>query len=335
MAFCVNMGPWGSVFAVPSRVVDEHIRMCGAASLKALLILLRNQERAVEIDELASIIGLSHADTRDAVNYWISAGIISDSEAPDMCVKSDNITPAREQPATAVRADEKHMDGVRITTISSRPKLTSSEISDMAKNDKNVRFLLEEAERILCSLLSRTETETIVSLYTYNGIPADVLLMVLSYCVSTGKANMNYFAKTACNWLEQGVDTHEKAEEHIKRLTERKSNEGAVMSAFGIRERKLSKKEQGYIDKWCGEYGFDIAMIRLAYERTVDSIGEISFPYTDKILSTWRQKGFTTPRQAAEEKKEDAPKTAKQGGPAPSYDMDRWKNSVLYGPVKD
>lgn len=337
MAFSVNMGPWGSIFAVPSCVVDEHIKLCGTASLKALLILLRSSPAPVEIAEIATLLGLSAADTRDALNYWIEAGILTESaeEAGRADVKSKSFTHsvAANPPVQEVK---KELDGVKITTLSSRPKLTSQEIAQLAESDSHVQFLLEEAQRLLSKLLTRTETESIVSLYSYNGIPADVLLMVLSYCVSIGKTNMHYFAKTACNWLEQGVDTHEKAEEHIKALTQSRSNESAVRSAFGYRERRLSQKEKGYIERWFGEYGFDISMIKLAYERTVDSIGDINFAYTDKILRTWHEKGFTNTRQAAEEKRAEKPQgTKKPPNSAPSYDLDEWKSAVLYGSVKD
>lgn len=56
-------------------------------------------------------------------------------------------------------------------------------------------------------------------------------------------------------------------------------------------------------------------MIRLAYERTVEKIGKLSFPYIDSILSSWYKKGIKTPRQASEESRPqqapaDSPKHA-------------------------
>ena len=38
---CGN-GVWSSVFAVPSDVVDKYIKLAGAAQLKVLLWILRN-----------------------------------------------------------------------------------------------------------------------------------------------------------------------------------------------------------------------------------------------------------------------------------------------------
>ena len=40
-------------------------------------------------------------------------------------------------------------------------------------------------------------------------------------------------------------------------------------------------------------------LIRLAYDRTVEATGKVSFAYIDKILAAWAAKGITTV-QAAE-----------------------------------
>ena len=42
-------------------------------------------------------------------------------------------------------------------------------------------------------------------------------------------------------------------------------------------------------------------MLRLAYEKTVDNTGKVSFPYIHKILSTWHEKGFQKPEEALSE----------------------------------
>ena len=42
-------------------------------------------------------------------------------------------------------------------------------------------------------------------------------------------------------------------------------------------------------------------MLRLAYEKTVDNTGKVSFPYIHKILSTWHEIGFQKPEEALSE----------------------------------
>ena len=42
MKFSINLGMWNSVFAVPTQVVDQHLKLAGGVHLKVLLWLLRH-----------------------------------------------------------------------------------------------------------------------------------------------------------------------------------------------------------------------------------------------------------------------------------------------------
>ncbi len=52
------------------------------------------------------------------------------------------------------------------------------------------------------------------------------------------------------------------------------------------------------ISCWFETYGFDLDMVRLAYEISVERTGKLAFRYIDKILSNWRQLGYKTVEQA-------------------------------------
>ena len=63
----------------------------------------------------------------------------------------------------------------------------------------------------------------------------------------------------------------------------------------------LLPKNKNGIEQWYCEFHFSIDMLRLAYEKTVDNTGKVSFPYIHKILSTWHEKGFQKPEEALSE----------------------------------
>ena len=107
-----------------------------------------------------------------------------------------------------------------------------------------------------------------------------------------------FFVKVLTSWLEQGIDTHEKMERHIARLTQENQQEHLVKSAFGIYDRNLVAKERSYIHKWFDTLQMPLPMIQYAYERTIERIGKLSFAYIDKILTDWHQKQITTVAQA-------------------------------------
>jgi DnaD/phage-associated family protein len=161
--------------------------------------------------------------------------------------------------------------------------------------------LLEELQNRLARPLSPGEQETIVYLYTYLQLKPEYLLLVTEYCRSKNKANMRYIEKTVLEWVDKGIDTHDRAEAYLQELDRRESNEGLIQTMFGIQGRELSSREKDFIETWFQTYHFSEEMIRLAYERTVDNTGKISFPYLNKILSQWFEKGIHTPADAEQE----------------------------------
>lgn len=74
-----------------------------------------------------------------------------------------------------------------------------------------------------------------------------------------------------------------------------------------------------------------VDMVELAYDKTVDSIGKVSFNYMDKILRTWFENGIKS-AEAAEDfdvRTKPVKKQSKanvqaqpQKSSAPSYDLD-------------
>ena len=79
MEFSINMGQWNAVFAVPAAVVDEHMKLAGAAQLKVLLYLLRHTGQPVTLEQLSFAVGQKPSDTQDAVDYWVNCGVFSQS----------------------------------------------------------------------------------------------------------------------------------------------------------------------------------------------------------------------------------------------------------------
>jgi DnaD/phage-associated family protein len=58
--------------------------------------------------------------------------------------------------------------------------------------------------------------------------------------------------------------------------------------------RELTTKEKRYVNSWTVTFGYGMEVIRLAYELTVDKIGEPSLNYANAILESWNAKGLKT-----------------------------------------
>lgn len=297
MDYNIDFGFWGSIFALPTSIVDKHLKLCSESQLKVLLLVFRDAPNPVDVQYIAKRLGLTPTQTDDALEYWRQAGVLTQNEPAT--VRQSAAAPAK-TPAPQNTVSE-NAQGQRITTVHSRGKLTPAQINLMSSADPSVPWLLEQLQQRLARPLSPGEVETVAYLYSYLHLTPDYLLMAVEYCKMIGKTNMLYIEKLVTGWVEAGVDTHDKAEAHICELTRRASNEGIIKVLFGINDRELSTKEKHYIATWFSEYSYDVDMIKLAYERTVDNTGKVAFPYLHKILTQWNKQGVRTVAQAEQE----------------------------------
>ena len=323
MSYQIDFGPWGGIFAVPLSVADRYLKLCSEQQLKVLLLALRDAPAAVDVPYIAKRLGLTSSQVYDCLEYWQKTGLFtrtaqSEPAAPAAPRPAPETAPAPAAPPPSVDISQ---TGQRITTVHSRGKLTPSQINVMCKQDKNLPFLLEELQQRFSKPLSPAETETVVYLYSYLELTPDYILMAVEYCKCIGKLSIRYLERLITGWVDQGIDTHDKAEAHILHLTQRASNEGLIIAMFGLGERTLSAKERDFIDCWFNTYHFTPALIQLAYDRTVDNTGKAAFPYLNKILSQWYQNGITTPEQALAEMNGSKPTKAAPSSAPASYDL--------------
>lgn len=311
----LNPKEYKRIFAVPSSVVEKYITTAGSLSLKLLLLILYNSDRTLDVQELADTLNVSVPDVRDAANFWIVNGILENAQ--------ENRTEKTAEKALN-KAVQSETDTIQIKRISQSPvRLTGKELAARIKESADIRFLIGETEKYFGKNLIPSEVSVLISLYDWAGLPADIILMIVSYCASLNKNNMRTVEKLALDWIDKGIDSHEEVAAHIRQLSAKNSNEAAVKSAFGIFNRSLTTKEKNYIESWFTNLGFGIDMIKLAYEKNVDSTGSMSFPYINKILVSWNEKGIKTASEAEEEQK--AAKARVKSSTGPSYNLEEFE----------
>ena len=305
MAYTIDFGPWGSIFAVPAAVADRHLKFCSEAQLKVLLLALRQGQSPVDTAGIAGRLGLTEAEVDDCLQYWQEARLFTEGSAPQ---------PEKAGPAPAEPPKKTVEEGV--TTIRSRGHLSPGEVNALLREDKRFAGLAAEMEKARGSVLSPSEREILAYLCGSLELTPEYLLVAAAYCRDRGKKKMSYLEKMVAGWLEEGIDTYEKAEVHIRRLTRQVDDEGRIRRLFGLPERALTAREKACINRWCGEYMTPDALIKLAYDRAVEATGKVSFAYIDKVLAAWTAKGITTVEAA------EAERTAAQKAAAGEYSFD-------------
>lgn len=178
-------------------------------------------------------------------------------------------------------------------------QIDAGEMKSLTQNDKSMKMLFEEAEKIYARPLNFIEKRTLSYIVQTFNLQIDAILMAIEFCVRNQKS-INQIEKLCERWSNSGIITHEQAEQQIKILTKQKDIESKIKKCFGIYGRSLSENEKNYVLKWTRTYGFNIFMIKEAFNRCVDSTGSLSFRYIEGILCNWNKNKINSLRDLKE-----------------------------------
>ena len=351
MSYTVNLGCWGSIFAVPTEIVDKYLKIAGSAQLKVLLYILRHSGEEFDLQTIAKYLNMDSFDVKDCIEFWVSFNIIAvnnnvitpaqytanvpgliktqnlvrqpEPEKPvqpalqaQTSFKEDNTsiqkspsensfepvhlavnaekpvqnTPAAVKPDTSKKAtQEKPSDTVMSRPLRPDPVYVAKRISE----DKEIEALLNEAQYILGRPVSPNENAGMIMLHDNDGLPCEVILMLLTYGASNQKG-MRQIEAMGAAWAKEGILTLEQADEKIRELEEGKEAYRKVQSILGLEFRKPSQKEEENYNRWINEWKFSDEMIKAAYDICINSKGKYIPNYVNTVLQRWYQNGIRT-----------------------------------------
>lgn len=333
MSYSVNTSMFMSIFAVPTDIVDKHIRLANEHQLKVLLWILRNSPENPDLDEMCKALKINISDATDYLQYWVLTGVLKSDDAEP--VQSAFKAPEKESPAiTAVSSPAKEKEKAEeIILAPSKP--SSSEIAERIEESPEIGHLFNEAQAKLGKTIGYDGQCTLLLLHDHYGLPTDVLFMLIEYCVSIGKTNYSYIQAVGKDWGTREVDTLDKAAEQITSLRKANTLWRDFAKYAGIVNPRPTTSQSSYLRRWSDELKFSIDMIILAYEEMANHTGKLSFNYIDKVLSNWHSSGYKTPEDVANasaQKKEKKPKSAESANA--SYDLEKFKERSIHGELK-
>lgn len=321
----INLGKWGTVFAVPSCVVDEHIKIASPLQLKILLYLLRNSENIYSVEQLSEFFSSHSEDISDAIAFWVERGVLCNNKneyAPVEGKVENNVKPDETETSSDAKVEPEFKPERKVNRTVTR--VTKPNLIDSAKRvaaDENLKHLLAEVESALSKPLSSGDMSIIVMLYDTCGLPPEVIVMLVHYCISINKGNMRTIQRIGVEWSDNGIDSLEKAENRIQQVKQSNDNWNMVKGVFGMKNAgSPTKKQLEYADKWVGEWHFSAEMLRTAYELCVDNTGDISMQYINKILKKWQSAGIFKVEDIV--KLDSKKTTSTKASSKASYDID-------------
>ena len=320
-----------SFTTVSDIFIDQYMPKANGEFVKVYLYLLRatgSGAGIATISEIADHFSNTEADIIRAINYWASEGILQLQSGADGQIMGINLcslsvsgmqaAQSNIQSAVADNAAQNNLqNGVvnnaaqNISTVnirmqdsvveklksqtpdktaSSQKEYTLDEIKEFRKNP-DISELFFIIETYLKHTLSSSDTNMVLYWLDELHFSTDLVEYLVEYCITKGHSSLRYMNKVALGWADAGINTVDQAKDDAAAHSQIYYS---VMKALGITGRNLVDSEVSLINKWVGEYGFDIELVKAACSKTISAIQKPSFEYTDSILANWRKKDVHT-----------------------------------------
>lgn len=327
-------GVWGSVFAVPADVVDKYIKLAGAAQLKVLLWILRNNSNreVITANDIAVALNMNPIDVKDCMEFWINVGLITkefngdNEQSQNLPINNfvnnnaipNNIPTVNHFTTQQMDYNDKtlnnsvseiknNIDNYQqpSRTLSRAQKADSVTIAQRISQDDGFASLVEEAETILARPLTNNDTSTLLLLHDNDGLPYEIITMILYFAKSENKLKMRYIEALGREWGDAGVDTIEKAEEKLNEIFLSKETWSVVSNALDLKSTsKPTKKQSELADLWVNKWGYDQYMLKEACEICLNVKGEVNIDFIAGIIRKWHEKGILTEKDLADSKRD-------------------------------
>lgn len=277
-----------------NEFIDHYMVRANGEYVKVYLLLLRHMNQSsgyLSISELADLLECTEKDILRALRYWKSEGLLDylDDTPDDPSPKSTASSPAAS--SGLHDAQSGYMtSSIPADSVSDSAALASTtNIQQYRSRKERAEFkeLLFVAEQYLGKTLSATDIDQITYFYDTLNMSAELIEYLIEYCVENGHKSMHYINKVALSWHEENITTVNLAKTSSFLYNK---NCYCVLNAYGIKGRGPAASEIAYIRKWSEEYGFALEVILEACDRTMNSIHQPSFDYTDSILKRWKDK---------------------------------------------
>lgn len=309
-----------SATSVSNIFIDEYMSDANGEFVKIYLYLLRLMnapDASFSISSIADKFEHTEKDIKRALTYWermqllrleyddkenLTGVCLLDStsrntDKPSDTDSSDNNSGKASKSAPSSQPEQSSepeavVASLEISVVAEPPKKKNYSADDIKgfRQNEAVAELLFIAERYLSRTLSATDINTILYVYDVLGFSTDLIEYLIEYCVSKGHTSIRYIEKVALAWADSDISTVADAKQSANMHSQ---SYFMVMKALGISGRNLVPAETSMIEKWKSEYGFSNELIEEACRRTISTIHQPSFEYTDSILGNWHKKKIT------------------------------------------
>ena len=198
------------IFNLPTKLVDEYLKLASEYQLKALLYIFRNNGQA-STNAVAKALGQTVNDTDNLLEFWVEEGILS----VDGNIVAQEIVP---------KSNEQKEKNIVVKETISAPTLSPKDIVTVLRESRELQSLVNEAQKVLGRTISTAEQAIIINMVNYYGLKPEVVLMILEYYRNEKQKGMSisfaYINAMAKNWSDEGISSIGEAEEKLQEIAD-------------------------------------------------------------------------------------------------------------------
>lgn len=303
------------------------LRSADQTDLRVLLtlsLLAKKTTSEASIEDIAEYSGIELSDVKASLKFWRGAGVVGDAD--DASEEKETSCDAVKV-STPPRITTAHRAGA-IEQSNITDSYSSGELADIMDNRIVSPMLIDEAQRIFGKMFRTYDIGILVGIVERLGFEEEAVLLMLNYVAGKGKKTMRYAETLAMSFFDEGITSTEAVAERISRMERSGELIEQIKKLFGFGGRELTTSEKRFFTNWTEKYVYDIDVIRLAYDITVDNTQKPLPKYANSILERWHTEGLRT----ADEVRGyiDRQMSEKSGGAvAKSYDADEFFEAAL------
>lgn len=177
------------------------------------------------------------------------------------------------------------------------PKVTSSpeEIEKIAQNKYRAKAIENINNEFFQGMMSPSWYSDIDLWFKKYSFDEEVMNALFRYCFNRSALHRNYIQTVAEAWFQNNIKTFNDLDKYYEKQEKLNTLQKSISKKLGI-TRNLTQYEEGYIEKWNMDFGYNLDIIEIALKKTTSKANP-NFEYLDKLLTDWHDRNLKTPNE--------------------------------------
>ena len=262
---------------IPDIFFAEHFPQIPSDYLKVYLymIFLSKYGKDIKINDLSKKINIPLKTIQEAAKY----------------LEDNNLITKKTTGYIIIDLQEKTLHELYTPNLTASPE----KIEKTAKNKSRAKAIEHINNMYFQGIMGPSWYNDIDLWFTKYSFDEQVMIALFDYCYNRSAINRNYVKTVAEAWGNNKIKTWNDLEEYSEKENNLLKIKKLIAKKMG-KHNGLTQYEEGYIEAWIIDYGYDMNIIEIALKRTTLKQNP-NFEYINSIIKDWHEHNLKTPEE--------------------------------------